>query len=123
MQGCEAQAEHPALTNAEQVECLESPDLQYLVDAASELILQVVLEGGETICTVGVAPVDQIHVQTARQEPADERAIRLEVHHVGSVHKRINDEQRNGSRVGRDRAIAIQTRLSRSPHLVLLGTP
>ena len=83
MQGCEAQAEHPGLTNAEQVERGDAAGFQDLLDAARELALQIVLETREAVRAVRIAPIDQIDIETAGQQPPDKRALGLEVHHVG----------------------------------------
>ena len=107
MQGCEAQAEHPSLTNAEQVERGDAAGFQDLLDAARELALQIVLETREAVRAVRIAPIDQIDIETAGQQPPDKRALGLEVHHVGPIHERINDEQRNGARQAGNGAITI----------------
>ncbi len=92
VQGREAETEDPSLAYAEEVDGIEPVRLQDLIYASGELSFEIILEGREAIRAVRITPIDQVHIQSTRQESADERAIRLEVHHVRPIHQRVDDE-------------------------------
>ena len=104
MQRRKAQAEYPALTDPEHIQSIQPVRPQDLLDASREIIIDVIGQRGEPVRAVGIAPVDEIHVQAFGQQAADQRTILLQIHHVRPVDQRIDDQQRRapaGRAIGR----------------------
>src|SRR5690606_17343511 len=70
--------------------------------------------------SVRVAPVDHVHVQAQRQQAAHQRAVLLQVDHVGTVDQGVDDQQRRaGGLAIADEAV--EHGLAVAPDLLPLG--
>ena len=104
MQRRVAQRHRPALADAEEVHGFDAVRLAHAIDAGAEVAVHVVVERMMRILGAGIAPVDEVDIEPVREQSPDQRAVRLQVHHVRAVHERVADDERRESR-GRRRAL------------------
>ena len=68
-----AQAQRAALTDAEQVDLVDTVFPADVLDAVIEIPVHVVVDLEPAVRTIGIAPVDQVDVETGAEQAADQR--------------------------------------------------
>jgi hypothetical protein len=76
-----------------------------------------------SIITVGIAPVDEIDIQTRAEQPPDERSVRLQVEYIRAIHQSETDEQRPDRGGSCEPLVPVQRNLILPPHDMLAGAP
>ena len=72
-----AQAHGAALADSQQSERIKGVLFEYEFNTASQVAIDVGVEAREAVGAVGIAPVEQIHIEPRQQQFADEGAVRL----------------------------------------------
>src|SRR5689334_17753711 len=103
-----AQAQHPTLTYAEKIQRRAARLAANVLDAAAQVLLDVLLEIGMPVGIVRITPVDEVDVEARLEQPPQERALRLQVEHVRPVDERKAHEQRCRSSARRERHVAVE---------------
>src|SRR3972149_7776105 len=71
-----------------------------MIDARTQVTVDVIVELEESGAAVRVPPVDQVNVETACEQRANEGAIRLQVHDPRPVNQRETDHEGRDSCTG-----------------------
>src|SRR5450759_3092585 len=111
-----AAAEGATLTNTKQVDACDLVSVKKILHAAMQITIDVVIEIVESIRPVGIAPVDEVHVEPGIEEATNQRPIDLQIHHVRTVDERVADQHRCDARRPGKWLIAIQGDLILTPH-------
>ena len=87
------EAKGTPLTDAQQIDLLDVVGGTDGINTVVDVAVDIVVEGQPAFGRAGVTPVDQIDIDTKVEQVAHQRAILLEINHVGAIDQGVGDEQ------------------------------